>query len=139
VTEGLRPTSTAAGLTEPDDLWNDAERSEPQTYIGRLLVASGEHGHGYGAAVVEAVASAAREHGDKWLRLNCWSTNTRLHDYYRALDFQHVRTVDVPGRMSGALFERDLDNPRRNQFLDDQPDIRFGGPIITNFARPWPV
>lgn len=42
------------------------------------------------------------------------------------------------GVWNGALFQRDLDNPRRHQFLDDQPDIRFGGPIITNFARPWP-
>ncbi|HET7768568.1 MAG TPA: peptidoglycan DD-metalloendopeptidase family protein [Chloroflexota bacterium] len=43
------------------------------------------------------------------------------------------------GVWNGALFERDLDNPRRHQFLDEQPDIRFGGPILTNFARPWPV
>jgi len=47
---------------------------------------------------------------------------------------------DLPlGAWPGALFERDLDHPQRNQFLDDQPDIRFGGPVITNFARPWPV
>jgi GNAT superfamily N-acetyltransferase len=96
------------GLTEPDDLWTDAERNEPQTYIGRLLVAGDGRGQGYGAAVVEAVADEARQHGDKWLRVNCWSTNTRLHAYYKALGFRHVRTVDVPGRMSGALFERDL-------------------------------
>src|SRR4051812_1190911 len=36
-------------LTEPDDLWSGTERAEPQTYIGRLLVASNEHGKGYGA------------------------------------------------------------------------------------------
>lgn len=95
-------------LTEPDDLWTDAERAEPQTYIGRLLVASDQHGHSHGAAVVEAVAAEARDHGDKWLRLNCWSTNTKLHAYYESIGFRHVRTVDVPGRMSGALFEREL-------------------------------
>jgi murein DD-endopeptidase MepM/ murein hydrolase activator NlpD len=42
------------------------------------------------------------------------------------------------GVWNAALFERDLDNPRRYQFLDEQPEIRFGGPIISNFARPWP-
>jgi hypothetical protein len=42
------------------------------------------------------------------MRMNVWSTNGRLHDYYRALGFKHVRTVDIPGRMSGALFEREL-------------------------------
>ena len=42
------------------------------------------------------------------------------------------------GAYPGSRFQRDLDAPRRHQFLDDQPDIRFGGPILTNFARPWP-
>lgn len=42
------------------------------------------------------------------------------------------------GVWPGPRFERDLDNPARHQFLDDQPDIYFGGPILTNFARPWP-
>ncbi|HEU5315906.1 MAG TPA: M23 family metallopeptidase [Chloroflexota bacterium] len=42
------------------------------------------------------------------------------------------------GVWPGPLFEKDLDNPRANQFLDDQPEIYFGGPILTNFARPWP-
>ena len=43
------------------------------------------------------------------------------------------------GIWNATQFERDLDNPRRHQFLDDQPDIRFGAPIITNFPHPWPV
>jgi hypothetical protein len=42
------------------------------------------------------------------------------------------------GVWPGPRFERNLDDPKRNQFLDDQPDIWFGGPIITNFGRPWP-
>ncbi|CAA9234736.1 MAG: hypothetical protein AVDCRST_MAG77-1320 [uncultured Chloroflexi bacterium] len=42
------------------------------------------------------------------------------------------------GVFPGPRFERDLDNPKKYQFLDDQPDIRFGDPIISNFARPWP-
>jgi murein DD-endopeptidase MepM/ murein hydrolase activator NlpD len=42
------------------------------------------------------------------------------------------------GLYPGPRFQRDLDNPKRYQFLDDQPDIWFGGPVISNFARPWP-
>ncbi len=42
------------------------------------------------------------------------------------------------GIWPGPRFERDLDNPKRHQFLDDQPDIWFGGPVISNFARAWP-
>lgn len=96
-------------LIQPDpQLWTRAELAQPQTYISRLMVAEGHHGKGYGADVLEAVANLARHRGDRWLRLNCWTTNTRLHAYYRAHGFAHVRTVAAPGRMSGALFERDL-------------------------------
>jgi len=35
-------------------------------------------------------------------------------------------------------FERDLDDPRRWQHLDDQPDTIFGGVLLNNFANPWP-
>jgi murein DD-endopeptidase MepM/ murein hydrolase activator NlpD len=38
----------------------------------------------------------------------------------------------------GPRFEKNLDDPKKYQFPDDQPDIRFGGAIITNFARAWP-
>jgi murein DD-endopeptidase MepM/ murein hydrolase activator NlpD len=35
-------------------------------------------------------------------------------------------------------FERDLDNPRRWQHLDDQPETVIGGPLLNDYARPWP-
>ena len=41
------------------------------------------------------------------------------------------------GPYSGS-FERDLDDPRKWQQLDDQPDSVSGGPLLNDFARPWP-
>jgi len=38
----------------------------------------------------------------------------------------------------GRAFQRDLDDPRKWQYLDDQPEIVVGGPLINDFARPWP-
>jgi len=35
-------------------------------------------------------------------------------------------------------FERDLSNPRRWQTIYDQPDTMFGGPMLNEYARPWP-
>jgi murein DD-endopeptidase MepM/ murein hydrolase activator NlpD len=35
-------------------------------------------------------------------------------------------------------FERDLDNPRQWQFLDDQPDTAFGGRLLNNYDHAWP-
>jgi murein DD-endopeptidase MepM/ murein hydrolase activator NlpD len=38
----------------------------------------------------------------------------------------------------GNAFQRDLDDPRRWQSLDDQPESVIGGPLLNDFARPWP-
>jgi murein DD-endopeptidase MepM/ murein hydrolase activator NlpD len=35
-------------------------------------------------------------------------------------------------------FERDLDDPRKWQYLDDQPEAFSGGPLLNDFANPWP-
>ena len=35
-------------------------------------------------------------------------------------------------------FERDLDEPRKWQQLDDQPEIVVGGELLNDFTRPWP-
>lgn len=38
----------------------------------------------------------------------------------------------------GRGFERDLDNPRQWQFLDDQPEVQFGGALLNQYQRAWP-
>lgn len=38
----------------------------------------------------------------------------------------------------GRAFQRDLDDPRRWQHLDDQPETVIGGPLLNDYARPWP-
>lgn len=38
----------------------------------------------------------------------------------------------------GRGFERDLNEPRKWQQLDDQPPAVTGGRILNNFANPWP-
>jgi GNAT superfamily N-acetyltransferase len=92
-------------LIEPEaDFWSPDELAEPQVYISRFFVV--EHGKGYGSALLEAVIEQARQEGKRWIRLNCWSTNKRLHAYYIDHGFEYVRTCNIPGRMSGALFQR---------------------------------
>ncbi len=36
-------------------------------------------------------------------------------------------------------YERDLATPRRWQSIDDQPAITLGGPLLNDYARPWPA
>ncbi len=38
----------------------------------------------------------------------------------------------------GRAFQRDLDDPRKWQHLDDQPEAVSGGPLLNDFANPWP-
>jgi hypothetical protein len=38
----------------------------------------------------------------------------------------------------GRGYQRDLNNPRRWQSLQDQPQARRGGTLLNNYARPWP-
>jgi hypothetical protein len=39
----------------------------------------------------------------------------------------------------GRGYQRDLDNPRKWQTLEDQPSARRGGALLNNYARPFPV
>jgi murein DD-endopeptidase MepM/ murein hydrolase activator NlpD len=39
----------------------------------------------------------------------------------------------------GTGFARDLSDPRRWQNLYDQPEVRFWGPILNDYANPWPI
>ncbi len=103
---GGRVVAMMAIIDPEADFWTPEERAESQTYISRFFVV--EHGKDYGSALLEAVVDRARVEGKRWVRLNCWSTNTKLHEYYIDHGFEHVRTCDVPGRMSGALFQRKL-------------------------------
>ena len=48
------------------------------------------------------------------------------------------RGPDIGHQVLGIGFQRDLDDPRKWQHLDDQPEARVGGPILNDFARPWP-
>lgn len=63
---------------------------------GRRL---GAHLLGY---AVELAASA----GMGWVRLDCSRTNVALHRYYQSQGFHQVSDLAVPGRRSGALFQR---------------------------------
>lgn len=38
----------------------------------------------------------------------------------------------------GRGFQRDLDDPRKWQTVFDQPDVRFGRPLINEFRNTWP-
>ena len=74
----------------------------------------------------------------------------RPHLHLEIRDLQHIRKYNpatlieadwdnlaLIGSFSTG-FEYDLDNPRRWQHIEDQPEAVIGGPILNDFENPWP-
>lgn len=74
----------------------------------------------------------------------------RPHLHLEIRDLAHVRkynptllieanwdNLSLTGN-TGRDFERDLQEPRKWQTLYDQPEVQTGGPIVNDFAYPWP-
>ena len=49
---------------------------------------------------------------------SCAKGNPGLQGYYRSRGFRHVRTVDLPHRASGALFQRPATDVAITEFRD---------------------
>lgn len=74
----------------------------------------------------------------------------RPHLHLEIRDLEHIRKYNpatlieadwdnlaLIGSFSTG-FEYDLDDPRRWQDIEDQPEARIGGPILNDFENPWP-
>lgn len=100
----------AATIALDDDvhpqLWTPDERQEPATYIHRMVVRRAYAGQGLGAELLDWAADRAARAGDGWLRADVWTSNEDLQHYYVARGFKHVRTVELHGYPSGAVFQR---------------------------------
>ncbi|HEY9412277.1 MAG TPA: GNAT family N-acetyltransferase [Jiangellaceae bacterium] len=107
VREGGEPIGTFAldDYADPE-FWTAEDGPDDGLYIHRMVVARSAAGRDIGAAMIDWSADQVARAGRKWLRLDAWITNTGLHDYYRRQGFEYVRTVNLPWRPSGALFQR---------------------------------
>jgi hypothetical protein len=90
-------------------LWIPSDAPEDALYLHRLVVSRLLSSRHIGSAVIDWACCRARLAGRHWLRLDAWTANTSLHRYYLEHSFRHVRTVQAPDIVSGALFERSTD------------------------------
>lgn len=105
--DGAPPVATMALDGAADaEFWTAADAPWDALYVHKLAVARPWSGAGLGHALLDWAGSAVRDAGLSWLRLDCAKANPRLQGYYRSRGFRHVRTVDLPHRASGALFQR---------------------------------
>ena len=93
-----------------DMLWTPAELAEPAAYVSRLIVSRDHAGQGLGAALIHwAGARAVNQWRARWIRIDVWTTNTALHQYYKNQGFEHQRTLEFENYWdypSAALFQK---------------------------------
>ncbi|MDH2425212.1 GNAT family N-acetyltransferase [Sphaerisporangium sp. TRM90804] len=107
---GMVPAATLALDDHADpEFWTPADRPDSALYVHKLAVGRAFSGQGLGETLLDWAALRVAATGRRWLRLDCAKHNRALQAYYSGHGFRHVRTVDLPHRASGALFERPAD------------------------------
>lgn len=89
---------------DPDALWLPSDDPGDALYVSKLMVPMAYAGAGLGVELLDWAGGRAYDAELHWLRLDAWTTNLRLHGFYRRHGFTHVRTV--ASRPSGACFQR---------------------------------
>ncbi|WP_242909718.1 GNAT family N-acetyltransferase [Actinomadura terrae] len=106
VREGAAAVATVTVSENGDaDFWTPEERAEPARYVGKLATAREYGGQGLGALLLRWAVDLGARQGARWMRLDAWRTNYQLHDFYRKAGWDHLRTVELEHRRSGALFQ----------------------------------
>ena len=117
----LDDTTVAGTITlDPadNDIWPADKRREKAVYVRRVMVGRRYAGLGLGARLLDWAGDVgARVHEARWTRIDVWTTNRRLHAYYRRQGFRFFGLRDLgddPDYPSRALFERSTDRRRHD-------------------------
>lgn len=105
-------TLTLDDYADPE-FWRPADHPDQALYVHRMVVSRAARGNDIGGQMITWALERAEDRGKIWLRLDAWRTNHQLHRYYLQHGFDHVRTIDLPHRGSGALFQQTVPHRRR--------------------------
>lgn len=104
------PIATITSSSEGDPtLWTPAELEEPARYVSKVNVVRPHAGRDIGATLFAWARHTAAIAGVGLVRIDVWSTNEKLQDYYRRRGWRYLRTVPDVLPPSGALFEIDAE------------------------------
>lgn len=98
-------TITVDGSADPE-FWIPGDDPNDALYAHRVITRPAVRGISLGSAMLDWASRQAEKAGKHWLRVDAWKTNAALGSYYESQGFERVRTVDLPHRRSGALFQR---------------------------------
>ena len=104
----LAATVTTAEQPNPP-VWSacDCDLSEAAVYVHRLVTARAYAGRGLGAELIDwAGMRGYRLYGARWIRIDVWTTNAGLHQYYKMQRFEPCGYCADPAYPSGALFQK---------------------------------
>jgi GNAT superfamily N-acetyltransferase len=125
VEERGRPVATlTCGRHGSDKLWTAAEQREPALYLSRLVVTRDASGRGIGAAMIDwAGQRAVRDWSAQWVRIDVWTTDEALHNYYakRGFRFCRIAPFDKETYPTAALFQKpatEVDEAAASRFAE---------------------
>ena len=115
-------------------VWPAYKRRGPALYVRRVIVSRSYAGIGLGAGLLDWASDVARQdYGATVIRVDVWTTNRELHEYYQGQRFTRLRIrepwelTDYP---SQALFERHVDRAG-----SDHKDLFAEGDRPANLGR----
>ena len=107
---GAAATVTVA-QTPKFAVWQVADRAldEPAVYAHRLIVDRQFAGFGLGAQLIDWIGlSDQREWEAEWIRIDVWSTNKGLHEYYMKRGFEPCGRAPDPEYPQRLLFQKSV-------------------------------
>lgn len=121
-------TITCSSEGNPN-LWEPEEQLVPAVYVARLIVRRSRAGEAIGEELVDwAGLRALRDHCAQWVRIDVWTTNEALHNYYEKRGFRFYRNCQFPNGEyypSAALFQKPIAE------IDRTVPSRFGNPFAS--------
>ncbi len=105
-------TVTIATACDPA-VWSEpactCDLTERAVYVHRLITARKYAGWGLGEELIDwAGLRGRRKNRARWIRIDVWTSNTALHDFYTKRGFHPCGTCVDPTYPSGALFQKSV-------------------------------
>jgi GNAT superfamily N-acetyltransferase len=107
----IAAATVTIATTHNPAVWSEpactCDLTERAVYVHRLITARDYAGCGLGAELVDwAGLRGRRKNRARQIRIDVWSTNTGLHNYYKSKGFKPCGNCADPEYPSGALFQK---------------------------------
>jgi GNAT superfamily N-acetyltransferase len=127
VRDDVRLAATVTVSPNDHGIWPAENRQDPAAYVRQLVVNRDYAGQGLGAQLLDwAAIHALRVYGARWVRVDLWTTNTRLHAYYRRQGFKYCALSPVHGYPSAVLYQKPTGQilPPEAPLFSEDPESR---------------